>query len=251
MEIIKSLDNNFVKKLGKLYDKKYREEFGEYIVEGLKWAQDIMKEDNLKDLLLNIVIQNSRYEQLAPLLKTVSQKIVVLDDKVFDKVKQTENSQGIISVLKIALQKSALSSDFILYLDRIRDPGNMGAIIRSAAATGFNNIICNDCVDVYNPKVIRSCMTGILFVDIFDKYSIDELQNLGYNVIVADMRGESIFGFTKSGRKTCLVIGNEANGVSEQIISASNQMVSLPMEKVESLNAAVSATTLMYQLKFN
>ena len=175
---------------------------------------------------------------------------IVLTDCLFEKIADTVNSQGVMAIAPMAPFQNIPSDDFCLYLDRIRDPGNLGTIFRSAAACGIKDIILDDCVDIYNPKTIRSSMgmyTRCNFIPATENVSD------GYMLVCADADGKDIRQATADlrGRPICLVIGNEADGVSKELLSRADLTVSLPMCKnVESLNAAVSASIAMYWFKY-
>lgn len=249
MEIITSHDNALVKKLLKLSDKKYRKTFNQYIVEGYRSVVDTLKYNTTHDIVDCLVVAQSQFDKFGSMFKSIS----VLSDKLFDDITDTISAQGILAVVNIPKHTSMLPlSNNCLFLDRIRDPGNLGTIIRTACATGFSDIYCYDCVDIYNSKVVRSSMTGILNTRLFD-VEIDFLQELiknNYSLIGGDIMGNSIFDTEILGNKNCLIIGNEANGIDEKILSKCNYKLSLPMEKIESLNAAVSASVFMYTIKY-
>ena len=137
-------------------------------------------------------------------------------------------------------------------MDRVRDPGNMGTIIRTALAVGFKDIYCRDCVDFYNPKVVRSAMSAVSRVNAFevDEQILSRLKSYGYTVLCADMDGDSIFEYNIKSDKVCLVLGNEANGVDDEVLALSDTVVSLPMQEAESLNVGVCASVMMYQLRY-
>ncbi len=131
------------------------------------------------------------------------------------------------------------------------EPGNMGAIIRTACAAGYSDIVLRDCVDVYNPKVIRSSMTGVLGVGFHYANSLSFVRELGYATVGAVLGGKDAFTAKIKARKICLVIGNEADGISEEVLLDCDEKITIPMrEDMESLNAAVSAGILMYALKY-
>lgn len=252
MQTITSAENKLVKKVRKLKEKKYRYLYGEYVAEGLRWVQDIVHSCTMSDILSEILVKESAFSALSEDIVTTAQDCMfVVQDDIFDKLTDTEHSQGILAVVKMRIEEGqTLQAPFCLLLDRIRDPGNLGTIIRSACAAGIGDIMCLDCVDCYNPKVIRSCMTGILHVNLLQPLSVSEIKQRGYTVLAADMQGKNVFTWQKPSGKLCLVIGNEANGICEELLSACDESISLPMENIESLNAAVSAGILMYEMKF-
>ena len=251
MEIIVSPENKKIKHIAKLKDKSYREETAQYFAEGLKWVSDALKYGTTSDIVDYILIKKSKISEFFGSFGDFD-RIYAVDDIVFDKVSDTKSSQGVLAVLNAKKPISLPQSDRLLYLDRVRDPGNMGTVIRTACAAGYSDIVCDNCVDVYNPKVIRSSMSTILHVNVYsaEEIALEKLKSMGYAVVVADADGEDIFKLEKLPEKLVLVIGNEAEGVSKKISDISDISVSIPMNKsVESLNAAVSAAVLMYNLK--
>ena len=136
-----------------------------------------------------------------------------------------------------------------LFLDGVSDPANVGAIIRTAAASGYNQIYLADTADCYSPKSVRASMSGIFKIKVI-KGSKEQLLNaIDIPICIADMSGQSVYDVTMPD-KFCLVIGNEARGVSEEVRNLAKISVSIPMENdMESLNASVSAGILMYILK--
>ena len=145
----------------------------------------------------------------------------------------------------------ASPSGACIVLDGVADPGNVGAIIRTANAAGYDEIyLTDDCADAYAPKSVRASMSGVFFTKLYIGTRAEIINALkGTPVVVADMHGENVFSF-QAPQKFALVIGNEANGVSSELNNIATHTVKIPMRATqESLNAAVSAGILMYQLK--
>jgi len=244
MEIIKSPENNQVKAVAKLKDRKYRQISNRYVIEGYRNVKDSLQ------YLSNPVVylSESGYEKFADEFEGA----IVCSDSVFDKMCDTKSSQGVIAVADIEEKPFDLSKNCI-FLDRLADPGNVGTIMRSCIATEFENVINYSGVDAFNPKTVRSAMSAACKLNVKQTNSLsvlEELKKEGYYVLCADMGGESVYETDLSGKKLCLVIGNEANGVCDEVVALSDKVISLPMGKVESLNAAVCASILMYTLKY-
>ncbi len=173
----------------------------------------------------------------------------VLSDPLFNELADTENSQGVLAVMRIP-PFADLQDGPCLLMDRIRDPGNMGTILRTACAAGFNNIVLRDCVDVFNPKVIRSCMTGILDLRFSLFSSVDALKASGFTLVGAALGGEDAFSQMNFQKNVCLVVGNEACGIDPQLLSACDKVLTIPMKnEIESLNVAVATGILMYRIR--
>ncbi len=244
METIYSTDNNRIKNICKLRNKKYRYEFNRYITEGYRNVKDSLPFLKNVELFIAESMSNKFSEEFP--------NAVVCEDKVFEKMTDTENSQGIIAVSDIP-ENVFDNERNCMFLDRISDPGNMGTILRSCLATGFDNVVNFNGVDVYNSKVVRSAMSAICKLNIIngDINIFKQLKGNGYKIVCADMNGTNLFDIKNDFGKICLVIGNEANGICSEIMNIADYVVSLPMGKIESLNAAVCASVIMYQLKYN
>lgn len=244
--VITSVDNQKIKTIRALKEKKYRDELGKYHIEGYRVVKDSL--DYLSEP--ELIFSESSFNKYAD--EFPGRPHIVVADGVFAKLCDTENNQGVICVANIKKTTPDYNAEYALFLDRIRDPGNMGTIIRTALATGFIDVYCYDCVDCYNPKVVRSAMSAISRVNIFksDESTLTQLKENGYTIISADMGGANAFKYEKKLKKVCLCIGNEANGLSDNVITASDEVLCLPMLSGESLNAGVSASILMYLLAF-
>ena len=233
--IINSESNEKYKYLNKLKKKKYRKKFNSFIVESIKIVEQIPDDFECEFVFVNEDMKD--YE--------TNFKKIVFSNKLFDKLSLLENPEGVSALLKIKKEKE-ISSDKILLLDHMQDPGNLGTIIRSAEAFSFKDIILvNNCVDLYNEKTIRASMGSIFRLN-FLELNIDDLKNFkDYKLILADMNGKSV-DYYKSCDKIILAIGNEANGISKSLKDLSNDFVSIKMDgKIESLNAAIAASILM------
>ncbi len=250
MEIITSVDNNLIKEVRSLHEKKYRRLHAKFVVEGPKFVREAVLGGAGVDKLF---VLSSKIGEYIDIIDKVKDRVYAVNERVFSKISDTENSQGILASVFMPEVVSFNPDGDILVLDRIADPGNMGTIIRTAAATGYNTIVAIDSVDVYSPKVVRSSAGGIFYCDIYpltEDELLEFVEKRSYNLIIADARGENVFKMEKVKPPSALVIGNEANGPSEKLKAAAKTMVSLPMkEQIESLNAGVSASVLMYLIK--
>ena len=240
-ERITSLSNPTVKAVAALKEKKYREKAGLFVVEGKKMVTEALQ----KGLNVTAIYTTEKCENLFPehLTQFVS-------EEVFRKMSDEVSPEGVLATLALPTVTPRKASNTCIFLDGVRDPGNLGTILRTAAAVGVKEIYLADTVDPFSPKVIRSSMSGIYVVNVY-RGSREELLPFVSHlpVIVADMGGENVFKATLPA-SYCLVIGNEANGVSQLMKNAATHTVSLPMQSgVESLNAAVSLSVLLYVLE--
>jgi len=178
---------------------------------------------------------------------------IVVADKVFDKMCDTVSSQGVLAVVnqRRLSSNTELTGD-CLVLDGLQDPGNVGTLVRTAAACGFNDIFAVNCVDLYSPKVLRAAMSAHFCLNLRQTESLDEvfllLKNCDFQIVAADMAGKNVFDI-RFPAKTALVLGNEGNGLSDLSKSRSDLIVALPMQNnFESLNVAVAGSVIMYQI---
>ena len=239
--IITSKENKIYKFVRKLSEKKFRDECGAFIVEGARAVADVVAyRPGLIDSVLVAESKTGTYENE-----------IVFADELFARLSETVNSQGVLAVLKKPAP-SAANSQHALYLDGIRDPGNLGTLIRTACAAGYHDVYLRGCADPYAGKVVRSTMSAIVKVNLIeaDENTLSKLKSDGYTVFGADMDGRSVFGYA-APHKFCLIIGGEADGITECCASQCDVMLSIPMDgQIESLNAAVSGAVMMYTLKF-
>lgn len=243
LEII-SAENKKVLRAASLKHKKYRDLYGEYLIEGRRAVIDAIK----CGALVTCLFVTKEYN--APIPEGDFERCSVSAD-IMKKICQTVAPQSIAAVVKIVPAPLCKDIDCAIVLDGIKDPSNMGAIIRTAAACGIDNIFLHRCCDPYNPKSVRASMGGINFVKLFQcgEDIIDYLNQKELFVISADMDGENLYEFKMPQNKFALIIGGEADGISEGFINKSDVVLRLPMQNIESLNAAVSASVIMYHLK--
>lgn len=240
--IITSKNNKLVSLIKKLSQKKYREETGLFVAEGLRTVQDIVS--FAPHLVDTIVVAESKSQLFAD--------AVIVSDSIFEGLTETVNNQGVLALMKIP-QGEPSGSDYALLLDGIRDPGNLGTLIRTACAAGYYDIYLRDCADAYSGKVVRSTMSAIVKVNIITDVDLSTIQGLkskGYSIIGADMNGRNLFN-TSFGNKICVTVGGEAFGISKEVRELCDEVISIPMEgDIESLNAGVSGAIIMYNAKF-
>ena len=255
--IITSVTNERIKEIRKLYDKKYRRLNQKYIIEGIKIIEEAYIQNQIFD---TIVICSELYDNISidkqivkKCLEENEDKIIYVDKKVFYDICDTQTPQGIIGVLNIQINENVLlDNENILFLDNIQDAGNLGTIIRSARAFGFNEIIVNKgSIDVYNQKVIRASMGNIFLLHILQLEDeglemLGLLKGKGYTVYATTLdNAQSIYDVEYASKKV-IVIGNEANGVNDDILKFADKNIYIPMlNNTESLNAGVAASIIM------
>lgn len=251
--IISSKDNELFKHLKRLKEKKYRDEYGQYIVEGKKMIEEAFSE-NAKVKKVVVSQTYSSENDISDLeSKVASSDFFIVSDKLFKEISNVVTNQGIIAIIE-KNEEMAISYNegFYLILDNIQDPGNMGTIIRIADSLNIKQVIVSGgCVEVYNPKVIRSTMGAIYRVNIIEVDDlgrvITEMKEKGIKVYATDLNTNKTI-YSVSYDNSAVIIGNEANGVEEHIKNVATEKIKIPMlGKTESLNAAVATSIILYE----
>lgn len=259
MEIISSSKNARIKELQKLNkDAAFRREKGTFIVEGIRMIREIPF-----DKLLGLYVSESAYDRYKAELDTIGinsedTRLFLLKDHVFEAISQTKSPQGLLAeVMMMEYSLDQLLEDgqtpFYLIIESLQDPGNMGTIFRTAEAAGVTALIIGGMsCDCYNPKVVRSTMGAIfripfIYTDCL-KETIATIKKQGVTIFGAHLDGEDLYGTDLTG-PAAFLIGNEGNGLSDEIAGTADQLIRIPMKgQVESLNAAVSSAILSYEV---
>jgi len=240
--ILTSKNNPLIKETVALKEKKGRKASAQFLVEGTKMALECQKS--------GLTIDRAFYAESYQGERLQDVPSVILSDGVFRFLSDEKTPQGVLCRVNIPCRELTAPTGKCLFLDGVSDPGNMGAILRTANAAGYRQVyLTDDCTDPYSPKSVRASMSGLFFVEVYSaprERLLETLKNTP--IVVADMRGENIFSFT-APEKYALVIGNEGNGVSQQVQTVATHTVSIPMQaEQESLNASVAAGIAMYLL---
>lgn len=241
MKNITSKDNKLYKQVKKLLTKNERDKTGLFIAEGRRITEDALKCGCCEYIFVSEAF--GAYEADVP--------VYSIPDKMFSILTETEHSQGILSVCHTAKKNmDTVSGNTLIISDGVSDPGNLGTIIRTAECSGVDGIILlKGSADPYSPKVVRSTMGSIFRMPLYFG-SIKDLQNLQeYDIVATSLKNAHNIYETKFAEKVAVVIGNEAHGVSEEVMSLANKLIKIPMEgNGESLNAAVAGAVVMYEL---
>ena len=256
MNIISSKENEIIKTIKKLKEKKYREEYGEFLVEGIKMIEEAIKEEaKIKQIVVCEDCKNSGGIPKDLLYEIAKYDCIYVAEKVFTQMTDVSNPQGILAIIDKSVNKEAetdFKAELILVLDNIQDPGNMGTILRTADSINLKQILVSKgSSDVYNPKVVRSTMGAIFRVKVIEcedlVKTIKELKKHKINVYATDLRTDKTI-YDVDYKKSAIVIGNEANGVSGEILDVADQKIKIPMlGETESLNAAVATSIVLYE----
>lgn len=255
MQVISSKDNELVKHIKKLKDKKYRDESNEYIIEGIKLIEEAVKEKARINKIIICEDTTNTYEiPTNVMLEIAKYECVYVTNKIFSTITQVTNPQGIMAIIekKSNNQEIDFSQDIIVALDDIQDPGNLGTILRTVDSVGLNQIIVSKgTVDAFNSKVVRSTMGAIFRVNIIEVDDLIEtikmIKKHHFKLVVTSLQTKkSIYDINFN--KKIIVIGNESNGVSEVIQDMADEKAKIPMiGKTESLNASVATGIVLYE----
>ncbi|MFO7814788.1 MAG: RNA methyltransferase [Halanaerobiales bacterium] len=258
MEKITSIKNGKIKELRKLYQKKYRKAKSQFILEGLRLIRGAYKSGAEFE---QIFLTKDYYDnhQTEYFMINNENKLVFVSADLIEEVADTDNPQEIIAVVnqpQTSLEE-VLDKEYILVMDRIQDPGNMGTIFRTAAAAGFQSIIITKgSVDVFNLKVLRSSVGSIYslpFVkDIELKGLTKSLNEKNLVIYAADLNTDQDYNEIPYQKPLVLIIGNEARGIRPEILEIADQKVKIPLQdNIESLNAGVAAGVIMFKITEN
>lgn len=271
-EVITSRQNAFVKEACALSEKKHREKSGCFRFDGLKLCEEAIRAGVTIEAA--VVRESSRARVAAWLTERVGadalraiSTVRIVSDGVFEKISEEKSPDGIICIAK-ALDKSHKITtinnipDFleanarVLFLSELRDPGNVGTILRAAAAFHIDCVLLSkDCADLYQPRTLRAAMGAIfrirtLRIDGDSAEACRKLRETGRRVYATALDANALpLGSFETADSDCFVIGNEGHGLSDAVIAASTQTVYIPMaEGSESLNAAVAATVCLWEM---
>lgn len=261
--MITSTANAQVKELVKLMKKRRaRDDAHMFLIEGPRMVGELTDDPGWRRKIEKIYLSESyaeRNEEERNKLELTA-PVEILSDPVFDHVSGTKTPQGILAVVR---RRSYNMSDIlggdpayahVLVLDNLQDPGNLGTIFRTAEAAGVTGIILSrDCVDLYNPKVVRSTMGAVLrmpFLYVEDLVgTISELKTEGIKIYAAHLKGKYAYDQEDYRAGCAFLIGNEGNGLRDEVADCADHYVIIPMKgKAESLNAAVAAAVLMFEV---
>ena len=269
MQRISSKDNSLIKHIKRLKEKKYRDEYGEFIVEGLKLINEAIQENaDIRQIVVCDGCDNSEMIESHLKYEMARLDFIYVPQNIFKMISDVENPQGVLAVIgkikndnnqeKDEIEEAEhtsninLNEDIILALDDIQDPGNLGTILRTADSVGLKQILVSKgTADAYNPKVVRSTMGAIFRVNVIEcenlKETLKELQSKDYKVMTTSLKAKKSI-YEVDYKKKIIVIGNEANGVSKEILNIADEKVIIPMlGKTESLNASVATGVILYE----
>ncbi len=273
MEIITSRQNPTIVKIRKLTDKKYREAERLFRFDGIKLCVEaILSGVELEYILLDRErcdeVHARIYDMCGKYPEDTGARVILLENSLFDTVSEEKSPEGVISVGKYIDKFHKIATinkedelfcrngDRVMLLEDIRDPGNLGTIMRSASALGIDTLVlCGDCADIYGSKVLRGSMGAVFRLNTVrvrdGAAAVEALRSSGRRVFAAALDDNAVsLDDIKLTSNDCVVIGNEGHGLSSDIIAACDGCVIIPMSAgSESLNAAIAAVIFMWETR--
>lgn len=230
--MISSVQNERIKNYAKLNEKKYRDETNSFIIEGLHLVEEAKKYGIIKE----IITTNPNIEGTL-----VSEEVM----------KKITNQKSIVEVAAICTKLNNNDiTDKILILDTIQDPGNIGTLIRTAVSFNFNTIVLENCADIYSSKVLRATQGAIFKLNIIDTNILEFIKKLdGYKVYGTSLKNGLPLKQIEKADKLAIILGNEGNGVRNEILDKTDKNIFIEIENMESLNVGIAGGIIMYELK--
>src|SRR5699024_3304873 len=246
ISMITSIQNKQVKEWKKLHKKKYRYEKRQFLIEGFHLIEEAYETDQAVETI--IVDEETDCPDWFD-----DDYVVRVTKQVFSELSQTETPQGILAVLRMQ-DVQTVKSNYVLLLDAIQDPGNLGTIIRTADAAGFSQVVLGDgTVDLYNDKVIRATQGSLFHIPIIQanlQEAIHQLKESGFSIWATTLKRAQNYRDIEASPKTAIILGNEGSGVAENHIDLADELVKIPIfGQAESLNVGIAAGILMYYIR--
>lgn len=249
------LQNPMVKAAAELKQKKYRQQQGLFLAEGLRTVEEAVRYGAVQSIFYT-AIEDDRTRAVLEEAAAKQIKLVCVSDKVLKKIADTETPQGITAVCEMRskrLDDFLASGKMLLVLDRVTDPGNIGTMLRTADAAGVGGLLLlQGCADIYAPKTVRASMGSLFHLPVLSGLSeellVQAARKAGYELLVTCLDGaDNLYKADLQGR-LAFVMGNEANGVSPALLAAADKRVFIPMQgRAESLNVAMAAGIVMFE----
>lgn len=252
---ITSKENDFIKHIKKLKDKKYRDINKEFIIEGIRLVAEAIQENaKIKQIVLCDDCEQSDLIPKELMYDIAKLECVYVTENLFKYLSDVQNPQGILAVIEKDNEETQIdyTQDIIVALDDVQDPGNLGTILRTVDSIGITQILVSKgTADCYNSKVVRSTMGAIFRIKVIEckdlLKTMKEIKKHKFKVMVSSLQTENSI-YDVDYNKKVIVIGNEANGVSKELQKLADEKVKIPMlGKTESLNASVATGIILYE----
>jgi TrmH family RNA methyltransferase len=257
---LQELSREKLKKIYKLKTEKGREKEGRFLIEGLRLCEEALLSKGEVELFLFTpdFIRSERGKKLVEGFREKKIELLALKRKELEKLSEEKTPQGVMAVVKkrkFFLERTFLRKAFLLLgLDNIRDPGNLGTIIRTADSAGADGVLLSKgCVELYNPKVVRSTMGSVFHLPLIERLDLREiiplLKSSGFKIFASEIREGKDYPDVKYPDRICLLVGNEATGIDKRLLNLSDEKIRIPIYgRAESLNASVATGVLLYEI---
>lgn len=233
---ITSKQNSKIKYCLKLHQQSFRDEEQKFLIEGEHLLEMALQND--------AVLEVYSVKERVDLPKNIHQFLI--NSEILKKIASSTNPQGVVAVCKIP-NAVEISSDKVLLLDDINDPGNLGTILRTALAYGYKDVLLTKhCCSPYNEKAIQASQGAIFKVHLHEKFDLSKLSKNGYQIIATEIKGSVNLDSFKPNKKHVLILGNESHGVSQELLNISDVRVRIEIKEIESLNVGVAAGIVMH-----
>ena len=255
MQRITSKENEFIKHVKKLKDKKYRDISSEYVIEGIKLvAEAIQEKASIKQIVLCDDCERNEAIPKDVMYEIAKYECIYVTQNIFKYLSEVQTPQGIWAIVEKTDANTEIdyTQDIIVALDDVQDPGNLGTILRTVDSVGLTQILVSKgTADAYNPKVVRSTMGAIFRVKIIEcenlKQTLKEIKKHKFKIVTSCLQTENTI-YDINYHKKIIIIGNEANGVQQEIQEVTDERIKIPMlGKTESLNASVATGIILYE----
>lgn len=234
---IKSKQNEQIKRVVKLNDSKFRREVKEFKVDGFHMFEMAKEAGLLKEIYVLKEIEGADVPQF------------IVSEEIMAKISSNKSPQGIVSVCKL-LEEKEIKNRKVLYLDDVSDPGNLGTILRTALAFDYSDVILSkNCCSIYNEKTLQASQGSIFKINIVSDKKLADFKAKGYKILATEIKGSEPLDGIRNLDKFILVLGNEAHGVSNDILKLADCRVRIDIRNIESLNVAIAGAIAMYSLK--
>ncbi len=252
---ISSKDNDFIKHVKKLKEKKYRDESGEFIVEGIKMVREaIIEKADIKQFILCDDCEKTESIPKDIMYEIAKYECIYVTHNIFKILSEVQEPQGVIAIIgkNGSDEQIDYNQDIIVALDDIQDPGNLGTILRTVDSVGLTQILVSKgTADCYNPKVVRSTMGAIFRVKVIEcedlEKTLKEIKKQKFKIVVSSLQTQNTI-YDINYNKKVIIVGNEANGVKNTIQEMADEKIKIPMlGKTESLNASVATGIILYE----
>ena len=255
MQSISSKENELIKHIKKLKDKKERDISNEYVIEGIKLIQEAIQENvNIKQIIVCDDCDKTESIPKDLMYEIAKYDCIYVTKKIFKYISEVQEPQGILAVIEKNNTDREIdyTQDIIVALDDVQDPGNLGTILRTVDSIGLTQILVSKgTADSYNPKVVRSTMGAIFRIKIIECEDLEkilkEIKKHKFKIVVTSLQTENTI-YEINYNKKVIVIGNEAKGVEQKIQQIADEKIKIPMlGKTESLNASVATGIVLYE----